>query len=427
MVGSERTPNGLPHTTAENAPHCTVSGAHAFILRISSVFGLAPLRFEAKGEGFIVRVSGGMCLYSYLLVTTLVVCTVCGLRAEVAAGVTMSVRMSSRVAQFVSACDVLAVTLTAGAGIYQAPARMRAMISFMETVAAVDESIGAEYSRSRERWLSFALLAILIFFTILVADDFCFYALQARKIDREWDVVTNYVGFYLLWYVVIVLELQFAFTALSVRARFRALNDALAVTARHVSHPENFFPVEKVPERSPLNVFAIRMSTDSPRRQNISLLVDSLPTSVDRQESIIHRENGCMRLAVPAGEAVRRLAALQGALCEVLRRVESGYGVPLALLLLSALMHLIVTPYFFIMEIRLLVIAKDFQGKRTEQLVCRLLRAAPAGSGTLSSRLEMFSRQLLLQSVCYSPMGLCTLGRPLVATVRLFPINARLE
>lgn len=51
------------------------------------------------------------------------------------------------------------------------------------------------------------------------------------------EVVANYVGFYLLWYIVMILELQFAFTAMSVRARFAAVNDALALTARNVSIP----------------------------------------------------------------------------------------------------------------------------------------------------------------------------------------------
>lgn len=49
------------------------------------------------------------------------------------------------------------------------------------------------------------------------------------------DIVCNYIAFYLLYYIVLILELQFAFTALSINARFRAVNDALANTARHLS------------------------------------------------------------------------------------------------------------------------------------------------------------------------------------------------
>ncbi|KAJ8711463.1 hypothetical protein PYW07_008705 [Mythimna separata] len=56
------------------------------------------------------------------------------------------------------------------------------------------------------------------------------------------------------------------------------------------------------------------------------------------------------------------------------------------------------------------------EGKRTEGLVCRLMTSAPS-TGILPSRLEIFSRQLMLQSVSYAPMGMCTLHRPLIASV----------
>lgn len=68
------------------------------------------------------------------------------------------------------------------------------------------------------------------------------------------------------------------------------------------------------------------------------------------------------------------------------------------------------------MEIQRETFKPDYQGKRTEELVCRLMRSAPS-TGSLPSRLEVFSRQLMLQSTAYSPMGMCTLDRPLVASV----------
>nr|ARO76478.1 odorant receptor 59 [Conogethes punctiferalis] len=106
-------------------------------------------------------------------------------------------------------------------------------------------------------------------------------------------------------------------------------------------------------------------------------------------------------------------------------------------------MHLIVTPYFLIMEIiisshrihflvlqflwcathllRMFVVVEPshytiIEGKRTEGLVCRLMTSVPS-TGSLPSRLELFSRQLMLRSVSYAPMGMCTLDRPLVASI----------
>lgn len=418
--------------------HCVVGGAHAFILRISSFFGLAPLRFEARSNGFTVSISSAMCVYSYILVTVLVICTIFGLVAEINVGVELSVRMSSRMSQVVSTCDVLVVVATAGAGVYGAPQRMRNMLKFMENIASVDTSIGGQYSLVTERKLCGIILAILIFFSILIADDFTFYALQAKKLDREWDVVTNYLGFYLLWFVVLILELQFAFTALSVRARFSAVNDALALTARQVS-----VPVEKPKSSSPLNIYAIRVApADSARSANVSLLVETM-TGREHVVIIKRTASGEPRLIVSPCDAVRRLAALHGTLCDVVNSIDDSYGLPLIVILISTLLHLIVTPYFLIMEIivstnrihflvlqflwcvthmlRMIVVVEPghytiAEGKRTEALVCRLMTSAPS-TGVLPSRLEIFSRQLMLQSVSYAPMGMCTLHRPLVASV----------
>ncbi|XP_047999211.1 gustatory receptor for sugar taste 43a-like [Leguminivora glycinivorella] len=429
------------NTKPEVSTHCVVGGAHAFILRISSFFGLAPLKFETQSNGFTVTISSAMCIYSYILVTILVICTIFGLATEINVGVELSVRMSSRMSQVVSTCDVLVVVITAGAGVYGAPRRMREMLKFMDNVASVDTSIGAQYSLTNERKLCAILLAILIFFTVLIADDFCFYVLQAKRVNREWDIVTNYIAFYLLWYVVMVLELQFAFTALSVRTRFRAVNDAIALTARHVA-----IPLEKLEQPTAINMFAIRVAPAEPRRSasNVSLLVDSLPGVPSDHPVIIRKNvNGEPRLIVPPCEAIRRLAALHGSLCEVVQRIDRSYGLPLIVILLSTLLHLIVTPYFLIMEIivstnrihflvlqflwcathmlRMFVVVEPChytitEGKRTEQLVCQLMTYAPSG-GALPSRLELFSRQLMLRSVTYSPLGMATLDRPLVASV----------
>ncbi|KAH9641320.1 hypothetical protein HF086_013302 [Spodoptera exigua] len=373
---------------------------------ISSFFGLAPLRFEARNNGFTVSISSAMCVYSYILVTVLVICTIFGLVAEINVGVELSVRMSSRMSQVVSTCDVLVV---------------------------VDTSIGGQYSLLTERKLCGIILAILIFFSVLIADDFTFYALQAKKLDREWDVVTNYLGFYLLWFVVLMLELQFAFTALSVRARFSAVNDALALTARQVS-----VPVEKPKSPSSLNIYAIRVApADSARSANVSLLVETM-TGREHVVIIKRTASGEPRLIVSPCDAVRRLAALHGTLCDVVNSIDDSYGLPLIVVLISTLLHLIVTPYFLIMEItaneennvnkKMLFISSCvyesrtfpssavLMGKRTEALVCRLMTSAPS-TGVLPSRLEIFSRQLMLQSVSYAPMGMCTLHRPLVASV----------
>ncbi|KAG6455319.1 hypothetical protein O3G_MSEX009161 [Manduca sexta] len=355
------------------------------MFQISSLFGLAPLRFKPHEKGFSVSLSSAMCVYSYILVTLLVILAVFGMVAEIQVGVEFSVRMTSRITQVVSTGDMLVVVVTACAGVYGAPKRMRIMLGFMEKVASVDNSIGCQYSGLTERKLCAILLAILIFFTVLIADDFCFYALQATKVDRELDL----------------------------------------------------------PRCPPLNIYAIRVSpVVSQRSANVSLLVDSMPT---KESTVIIKRivSGEPRLVVAPCEAIRRLAVLYGTLCEVVHSIDDSYGLPLIVIIISTLLHLIITPYFLIMELivstnrihflvlqflwcgthmlRMFVLVEPChytanEGKRTESLICRLMTSTPS-NGVLPSRLELFSRQLMLQSVNYSPMGMCTLDRPLVASV----------
>ncbi|VVC96409.1 unnamed protein product [Leptidea sinapis] len=192
------------HFGEDNVTHSLVGGAHAFILRISSLFGLAPLRFESLGSGFSVQLSNGMCVYSYILVTIL--------------------------------------------GMY-----------------------------------------------------------------------------------------NFAFTALSVRARFKAVNDVLTITAKQL-----MVPVERIESTPPMNVFAVRVSAEN-RTHNISLLVDSLTAPPEKGNVVIIKKgvNGVPKLVVAPCEAIRRLASLHGALCDVVNRIDSSYGLPLIIILISTLLHLI--------------------------------------------------------------------------------------
>ncbi|KAJ0172932.1 hypothetical protein K1T71_011108 [Dendrolimus kikuchii] len=422
----------------EHKMSCVVGGAHAFVLRISSLVGLAPLRFESRKSGFNVSLSSPMCIYSFILITILVSTTIFGLVSEINVGTKMAIRMSSRTSQVVSTCDVLVVVVTAGTGVYGAPRRMKKMLKLMEDVASVDNSIGVYYSKITERKLCALLLAIMIFFTALITDDFCFYVIQAKRLDRQWEVVINYIGFYLLWYIVMILELQFAFTALSVRARFQVVNNALAITARRVS-----LPMDKPKATLPVNVYAIRVApVDSQMFANVSLLVES-KSSEESPVILLNTVNGEPRLLVTPCEAIRRLAALYGTLCEVVNRVDESYGLPLVVILLSTMLHLVVTPYFLIMELivstnrvhflvlqflwcathllRMFIIVEPChytiaEGKRAERLVCKLMTSVPS-TGVLPSRLKLFSRQLMLRSAVYTPLGMCTLDRPLVASV----------
>lgn len=51
-----------------------------------------------------------------------------------------------------------------------------------------------------------------------------------------------------------------------------------------------------------------------------------------------------------AEECIRKLSELHGTLCAAAREVDTSFGLPVLIILMSTLLHLIVTPYFLILE-----------------------------------------------------------------------------
>nr|XP_053617736.1 gustatory receptor for sugar taste 43a-like [Plodia interpunctella] len=255
--------------------------------------------------------------------------------------------------------------------------------------------IGTRYSRAKERQFCAGFFFFSVAVTLMLVGDICFSVIKAPP-HRQWDLVLHYLGFYLLWYFVTILEVQFAVTAMMVYARFRTLNETLSLTAKNLSKPN---------------------MTVEPR------------------------------LLISPTDAIHRNSLLYSKLCDVVRHLENSYSVCLVIILVATLFHLIITPYFAISEInvrvsgnlyqfiilqcmwyslhlsRLLMIVEPCHNttaecERTVRLVCRMVLAIPT-KGALAFQLELMSRQLMLQPVCYKPMGTCTLGRPLIASVKI--------
>ncbi|GBP54876.1 Gustatory receptor for sugar taste 43a [Eumeta japonica] len=285
--------------------------------------------------------------------------------------------------------------------------------------------------------------------------------IEGEKVEQVKDIVyfgslfTNddtvayqYIGFYIQCIIVIILELQFTFTTLTVVARFTALNDALAQTAMEAGvsglplfakgRSTSEAGVELIEQifgaweesRDAINVFCdlfklfdcvhhdtlirkprrfgvrylsfgllesylggrvhrVDINVDEPsvrarsklfevsskipvleRRKNLNMKVGSPTNLLDPAVIVRHHTpvdpgnltntlnanvcrpvGGTARLAVAPHEAVRRLAALHGALCDVVTELGASYSLPLVVILLSTLLHLIVSPYYLVVDL----------------------------------------------------------------------------
>ncbi|XP_077290008.1 gustatory receptor 43a [Arctopsyche grandis] len=433
-----RKPTKISPLQDESAGACAavVGGAHAFVLVVSRATGLAPLGFarlagstRARSARWLLNISRLHCIISCLVLTFLVCFSLLGLARELRTGPTESVRMRSMTARVVGSCDVLAVITTSAVGVYGAPARGRRILRVLKLLATVDNSLGFKVIHSQERNSCLVIVAILVAWTSLLIDDFSLYANQAKLKNMQYFLLQNYLAFYLLYYVVVMLEVQFAFTAHSIYLRLKRLNDVLTETGRKLSLIRE--PTDRLQKTKEVFTIKVRPSgIGGPKK--FGALVDSLGLIAD-ENKLTSQE--------PA-ECIRRLSELHGTLCAAAREVDASFGLPVLIILISTLLHLIVTPYFLILEmggahrphylvlqflwctahaLRLLLLVEPChrtknEAAKTGDIVGEMLGHWET-SNSILRRLELFSRQLLHRTPNFTALGVCNLDRPLIASV----------
>nr|XP_053617735.1 gustatory receptor for sugar taste 43a-like [Plodia interpunctella] len=434
-MGVEMTKPSCPRskTNTWTDDQCTVDGAQAFMLRMSSIFGLAPLRFKPHGDGYIVSISVPMCIYSYIMITGLIALTLFGLISELNQGIRPYAHMSSRLSQFISCIDVLMITILASVGVYGAPCRMRNMIKFMNVIASVDKRIGYQYSLWWNRRLCAGVCLFILWFSFIHITDIYYYTYHASIFNSHWELVAHYLGLYILWFPVMILKIQFTITVMVVYSRFKAVEEALSVTTKLLV--EIYMEEEKDPDA---NIFMTRISPNDKGTQK----TQKIKTSFIRPPVTGNGD----RLHPSPCDVIQRISSQLVDLCDMTRLIVNNYSTVLVLKLMLNVFHLVVSPYFAIIEIQLrapnspwghymilqcawytihilrlfLVVEPCYYTiakiREIENLVCRLVVTAP-NTGALAIHVEHLALQLMVQPVCFKPKGLCTLDRPLIASI----------
>ncbi|XP_061722398.1 gustatory receptor for sugar taste 43a-like [Cydia pomonella] len=141
---------------------------------------------------------------------------------------------------------------------------------------------------------------------------------------------------------------------------------------------------------------------------------------------------------------VRRLASSYGHIGELMRQMNETNGTIIIAILMAVFLHLLVTPYYSlralnsnanVLEVVLVPLCWTFlqiaillltvepchwtheQRETTKFLLSRVtVRLAPK-SKLLARELDHFAKQICLSNIKFSPLGVLTLGRPLVASM----------
>ncbi|XP_026740829.1 gustatory receptor for sugar taste 43a-like [Trichoplusia ni] len=409
---------------------CVVSGALGLVLRMSQIAGVAPLGFQKVREGWRVHVSTAASLYGRVLGFILCAMSVTAITVDICYQPENSFRTRMNSSRVVWVADVGVVGLVVGTATFTGLNRMRSFTSYLLHLQKINLKLNYYYpkqSHERSRMLIVIASMTLTVFTIFL--DYGIFMYHVVNENKKVALSSLYVFYNISSVVLQIILLQFSQIATSVCIAVERLNKCLKGMLQEVlnnsSDVNNFITQKEKLANSYLYSVPFK---------SINNVIDTLPVCKVPIEP--------MKSSPPA---IRCLALVYCSICDVVRQVNSSFGLVLVALLLSLLLHLVITPYHVITNIfnadrsdcsspslqvnwaimhfsnLMLIIEpchRTHEGMEyTKHLISQMTRFTPPKYDALLTELEMFFRHLMMNEFTYAPLKLFPLNRMLIVTI----------
>ncbi|XP_075984118.1 gustatory receptor for sugar taste 43a-like [Anticarsia gemmatalis] len=413
---------------------CTVSGTLSFVLRMSRLVGIAPLKFEKVRDGWRIRVSRFYSVYGFIVVIVFVLFAIVALMSDLAIDTEKAFRTTTNSNRMVWILDILVVGVVVIAGAYTGMNRMKYMIDCIAQLKDINKEL-SHFSHQtisesdRKKWIM--VVFTLVFGCFTVFTDYGLFMFEVVGVDGNLLTSSFYIFFGISSIKLLLLVIQFALIAMWVLPTLQLLNNCLRDVLRDVyknssestlitTYPKSIV----VKENSKNNVFN-RFGNKSVNR-----VIDLMAI------------NGGLK-TTPS--TIHQMSHLYCSLCDIIRQLDDSTGFILVLLLFSFLVHLIITPYHLVTGLfhdeqsdhssvplqlawavvhfsKLMMIVEPChrthaQMDQTRNLINQMLRYTSPEDFAIISELKLFYRHLMLNQVTYSPMQLFTLNRTLIAAI----------
>ena len=297
----------------------------------------------------------------------------------------------------------------------------------------MDEKVGVSSARTGRRFTIGIIVCSLAYLWLNSCLDFYSWTRKVKdnKLFADKGPI-NYAPLYFMYIVIISTEIQYTVSTYNVGQRFVTLNNRLknlldrSFDRRRANVANDYFgkcAVESaggdVDDQVPSVASHGQYQLDNYRIFNYRKLNET-DTYV----------NG-----------ISELIAVHSSLCDTVSLINTAYGVVILAVTVTCLLHLVITPYFLILQAgenhesiylvvegmwcifhltRMLIIVQPSyftvaEGKRTTVLVSQLLSSNFKGDAR--RELEIFSLQLLHRPLEFSACGLFSLDRTLITSI----------
>ncbi|KAK9295232.1 hypothetical protein QLX08_010378 [Tetragonisca angustula] len=378
------------------------------IYYLGKLCGLVPVRFYVHAsEGCQARLNIVDLVYSLCVLILLLGSEIWGLWRDLKDGWEHSTRLKSRTAVIATCSDVVGVMGLTVVCIVGSPFRWKYLQLVMNKLIEVDGKIGVSSPKRARRFticLTICSLTYLWFNSII--DFYTWDRKTENKMITDKGPI-NYAPLYLMYTVIISTEIQYTVATYNVGRRFVRLND---------------------------NLKSLLDASNSSNDNAIGYFRKFSETAGNKKRCNITSKR---QLVLGSYKLSRKMD------CKLVSLINTTFGVVLLAVTVTCLLHLVITPYFLILQAkasekhewiflfvqagwciihitRMLIIVQPSystvaEGKRTATLVSQLLSCS--FDADTRRELEIFSLQLLHRPLEFSACGLFSLDRNLITSI----------
>ncbi|XP_050302235.1 gustatory receptor for sugar taste 43a-like isoform X2 [Anthonomus grandis grandis] len=302
------------------------------VIFICRIFGLCPVTFKKVGNYYQIRYNSIMVLYSYAVLIVFGTATILGVRRDIDAGAN-AVRMKNSRTRYITISDMAMVFIIAFCGVVTIPYRMKRFVRMVDIWSIVDKMLPVTEYRKYQKVSIILIIGGVAATTALFLFDMFIYCMQWRISNNPTFYVQNYIGYYMLYFMMIFQEIFFWHLVFFIHLRIRSLNEQLFIERNKMKN-------------NPKKVFCIPYSlTNNGKKQemlveNVQIFekVSTGPTSDEKPKKNTE-------------ERIQELMNIYGKIRESVEILNDSASYGVVLIILSCLLHLIVTPYFLLAEI----------------------------------------------------------------------------
>ncbi|KAF7994875.1 hypothetical protein HCN44_004347 [Aphidius gifuensis] len=385
------------------------------IYHLSKGLGLLPVRFLSQAFGkYIGRIYTIDIIYGVCLLLLFIGAEIYGLHRDLRDGWVNSTRLKHQTALNVTIGDVFAVALLAAVAV--APFRWKYIQEIMTRLSEADEKLSYITPRKTKKFaiiLTACALSYLIFISCLDVYSWDRQTKLKRKMPDKGPI--NYSPIYFLYIQAMMIEIQYTVATYNLNERFLRLNKNLESLLKYSKKmmKTNFHLIRETREQSKLAGY---LRSDNETRNvgraiRTTKISDWITSDGDETRDMV--------------ESISQLITVHSSLCDTNILINKAFGLPILVVAITCLLHLIITPYFLMMEANS---DREMLFISVQLLWCalhvfRMLMVvqpqllSTTWDSEICKQLEYFSLQLIHRPLDFSACGLFSLDRGLVTSM----------